>query len=111
MRELAKRFFVFNPEGDCEINSEVETDDLSEKDKISLLLEIISQWDNVFCLHDREDNFGYHIVRRCPKCIFSQKVLDKIFGDSRNFEKLPFVGKNENFIAAFSLKEMREYVR
>lgn len=110
MKEIASRFFTFE-NGEREVNRNLNLSNFSEKEKISLLLQIIELWDNVFCLHGANDTFGYHIIEKCPRCISSQKILAKIFDDCCAFDAFPFTKMGKNHLTIFSLKDLRAYVK
>ncbi|GEM_PF-4150841 len=93
---------------------------LMEREEAAMLLhEIIVRWAKdvkIFCyqstaLSENGWLFGYHITKRCDFCLRSQKMLEKIFGDCRKLDKMPFVFKqNEENAHFFFLGDLKSHL-
>jgi len=113
--QQVKQFFTKNVEGErvCyHLNTKIELQFGNDQEAARFLVEIIRFWRkkrDLFCnettwkwegegkdakrvdLPEEEWCFSYKTPSTCGSCVDSQEILDKIFGDRRKFNALPFI--------------------
>jgi hypothetical protein len=104
-----KQLFI-KEDGDFLLNSELTLNFSSEQEAAQFLVETIRFWRDkrsLFChnimweyngenekrvnLPEEDWEFNYKTPSTCGRCVSGQEILDKIFGERKKFNALPFV--------------------
>lgn len=128
MNDLVRQLFVNDEVGEVVLNRSLDIGLADEKSQVQFLLAAIGYWEDKRALFCRDTRSGwssmsisigdfsiseskrellYKTPSKCELCVLCQELLDRIFGDHRKFNTLPFVtylGDRE-YSVSFSLLE------